>query len=84
MGKKLEAMVAIMGSRLPILTIVDGRRPLDPVESAFLTSEIGVYVRHEIPIFPTWNQHLETPAHFHGLVMKLHVSHASPRHTSSK
>ena len=72
MGKKLEVMVAATGSRLTIKTISGGRRPFDPVESDFLASEIGVYVRTEISIFPTWKQHLDTPAHFNSLVKKLH------------
>ena len=81
MGKNLEAKIARMGSRFLILTIVGDKRPMYLVESAFLSFMIGDYVRNEIPIFPTCKQHEDTPAHFDGLVKKLHVSHVSSRHS---
>ena len=84
-GKMFVAKLAGMESRFRLSSIVGGRRPLDPEESCKLASDVGIFVRNEIPIFPTWKEHVDTSAHFEKLVHRLHVSHLSPgnvTHTS--
>ena len=77
-GKKLAAKISGMGSRFRITSIVGGRRPLHPHESSYLVSQVGHFIRNELPTFPLWKQHVDTPSQFESLVHNLHVSHASP------
>ena len=56
------------------------QRPEDPEESAFLASEIGVFVRNDIPIFASFKLHQQTPDHYNSLLQKLHVSHGALSH----
>lgn len=74
--KSLKNKIARMGTRFPITSVIAGiRRPLDPQESSNIASITGVFVRTQIPIFPSWKQHVNTPSHFEGLLHMLHVSH---------
>lgn len=77
-GKKLAAKIAATGSRIPIKSIVGGRRPLNPQESCYLASEIACFIKSELPIFPSWKHHVATPSHLEILVQNLHVSYDSP------
>ena len=77
-GKKLASKIAATGSRIPIKSIVGGRRPLNPQESCYLASEIACFIKSELPIFPSWKHHVATPSHLERLVQKLHVSYVSP------
>ena len=77
-GKKLAAKIAAMGSRIPIKSIVGGRRPLHPQESCYLASEVAYFIKSELPIFPSWKHHVATPSHLERLVQNLHVSYDSP------
>ena len=79
--KSLKNKIARMGRRFPITSAVAGsRRPQYPRESCNIASITGVFVRNQIPIFTSWKQHINTPAHFEGLLHMLHVSHVSPLH----
>ena len=79
--KSLKNKIARMGRMFPITSAVAGlRRPHDPRESCNIASITCVFVRIQIPIFTSWKQHINTPAHFEGLLHMLHVSHVSPLH----
>lgn len=77
-GRMLVDKLAGMQSRFRLSSILGGKRPLDPDESCNLASHVGIFVRTEIPILPSWKQHVETPSHFERLVKHLHVIHLSP------
>ena len=50
-GILLDKMSKSMGGlRIPISIAEGNRRPHDPVHAAKFSSEVGVLVRHEIPI----------------------------------
>ena len=63
------------GLRMSISVAEENRRPHDPVQAAKFASEVGVLVRHQIPILTHW-KHYKKPSgvvHYRNFVERLTV-----------
>jgi len=57
-GIMLDKMSKLLGGlRMRIFIARGNRRPHDPVQAAKFASEVGVVVRHEVPILTHWKQY---------------------------
>ena len=60
---------------MPISVTEGNQRPHDPVQAAMFASEVGVVVRHQIPILTHW-KHYKKPSgviHYRNFVERLTV-----------
>ena len=75
-GILLDKMSKSMGGlRMPISVLEGNRRPHDLVQAAKFASEVGVLVRHQIPILTHW-KHYKKPSdvvHYRNFVDRLTV-----------
>ena len=75
-GILVDKMSKSMGGlRMPIFVAKGNRRPHDPVQVAKFASEVGVLVRHQIPILMHW-KHYKNPSgvvHYNNFVERLTV-----------
>jgi hypothetical protein len=75
-GILLDKMSKSMGGlRMPIFVAKGNRRPHDPVQATKFASEVGVVVRHQIPILTHW-KHYKKPSsvvHYRNFVERLTV-----------
>jgi hypothetical protein len=75
-GILLDKMNKSMGGlRMPISIVEENRRPHDLVQAAKFASEVGVVVRHQIPILMHW-KHYKKPSsviHYKNFVERLTI-----------